>query len=101
MRYVRRLLEARVASALKAFPALVLTGPRCAGKTWLLRHLYPDASYRLLEDPTVLARVRADPQTFLDELELPAILDEVQNVPETEPRSAVDPFLENRFGTST
>ena len=45
-------------------------------------HLLPRASYDLLEDPTVVARLRADPHGFLDALKTPAILDEVQNVPE-------------------
>ncbi|CAN5818461.1 ATP-binding protein [soil metagenome] len=82
MRAVRRQLEPVLAKAARAFSDVVLTGPRSAGKTCLLRHLFPRASYRLLEDPAVLARVRSDPDAFLDELELPAILDEVQNVPE-------------------
>ena len=64
------------------FPAVVLTGPRRAGKTWLLKHLFPNAHYYLLEDPDLVARLRADPQGFLDNIKLPAILDEVQNVPE-------------------
>src|SRR6185295_4291483 len=68
--------------AAKAFPAVVLTGPRRAGKTTLLRKLFPAASYRLLEDPAVLAAVRSDPRGFLDEIELPVILDEIQNSPE-------------------
>jgi hypothetical protein len=48
----------------------------------LLRHLFPRADYFLLEDPDVVARFRADPQGFLDAVKTPAILDEVQNVPE-------------------
>ena len=82
MRYLHRELEAQVKAAVRAFPALVLTGPRRAGKTWLLRYLFPKASYFLLEDPDVVARFRADPQGFLDAVKPPALLDEVQNVPE-------------------
>jgi uncharacterized protein len=82
MRYVRRELERQVRKAVKSFPATVLTGPRRAGKTWLLRHLFPGADYFLLEDPDVVARLRADPQGFLDAVKTPTILDEVQNVPE-------------------
>ena len=82
MRHVQRQLEAQVAAAAKGFPAVVLTGPRRAGKTSLLRRLLPGASYHLFEDPDVVERFRADPRAFLDSTKLPAILDEVQNVPE-------------------
>jgi hypothetical protein len=82
MRYVRRHLEVQIRKAVKSFPAVVLTGPRRSGKTWLLRQLFPKASYFLLEDPDIVARLRADPQGFLDAVKTPAILDEVQNVPE-------------------
>ena len=82
MQYVRRGLEKQLVRAVKNFPAIVLTGPRCAGKTYLLRHIFPKASYFLLEDPDIVARLRADPQGFLDAVKTPAILDEVQNVPE-------------------
>ncbi len=82
MRRVPRLLAAEVLRAARAFPALILTGPRRAGKTTLLRGLFPRADYRLLEDPDTLARVRADPRLFIEELRPPAILDEIQNAPE-------------------
>ncbi len=82
MKYLPRELERQVAHATRHFPAVVLTGPRRAGKTMLLRRLFPKASYFLLEDPDVVARLRADPQGFLDAVKTPAILDEVQQVPE-------------------
>ena len=61
MRYIPRALERQVAQAVHQFPAVVLTGPRRAGKTVLLRRLFPKAGYFLLEDPDVVARLRADP----------------------------------------
>lgn len=82
MAYLERQLGPILTKAARAFPALVLTGPRRAGKTTLLRHLFPAADYRLLEDPDVVAAARADPRGFLDGLKLPAILDEIQTVPE-------------------
>ncbi|MBI5363050.1 MAG: ATP-binding protein [Planctomycetes bacterium] len=82
MRHVARDLEPLVRQAAKAFPAVVLTGPRRSGKTHLLRRLLPGASYELFEDPDTIARFQADPRGFLDGLRLPAVLDEVQNIPE-------------------
>ena len=82
MKYIPRELEKSLTRAARGFPAIVLTGPRRAGKTFVLRRLFPDASYFLLEDPDLVARLRADPQGFLDAVKTPVILDEVQNVPE-------------------
>jgi uncharacterized protein len=82
MKFIPRLLGSALLQASKNFPALVLTGPRRAGKTTLLRRLFPKASYHLLEDPDMVARIRADPRSFMEEVRLPVILDEIQNVPE-------------------
>jgi hypothetical protein len=82
MKVVARELIARLREAARQFPSVILTGPRRVGKSTLLRHAFPDATYVLMEDPSVVARLRADPVGFLDGLALPAILDEVQQVPE-------------------
>jgi predicted AAA+ superfamily ATPase len=78
---VVRKLAGVVHQALRQFPALVITGPRRAGKTTLLRSSVPKAQYVLLEDPDIQDRVRSDPRSFLEGLRLPAILDEIQNTP--------------------
>lgn len=82
MRFVPRLLEPELSRAARHFSALIVTGPRRAGKTTLVRRVFPRASYHLMEDPDIVARVRSDPRAFLAEIRTPAILDEIQNVPE-------------------
>jgi uncharacterized protein len=82
MSYVARDLQNLILQAARHFPAVVLTGPRRAGKTTLLRHLLPRARYVLLEDPDIQARVRSDPRTFLESLPPPVLFDEIQNAPE-------------------
>jgi predicted AAA+ superfamily ATPase len=82
MKLVARIAEKIVREAARHFPAVVLTGPRRVGKTTLLRHLFPQVHYVLLEDPDVQGRARADPRALLEELRPPALFDEIQNVPE-------------------
>ena len=82
MKYIRRDIEGCLARALKLFPAVVLTGPRRAGKTFMLKNILPNASYVQLEDMDILQSVRADPRGFLDSLALPAVIDEIQQAPE-------------------
>lgn len=82
MRYITRFIEKEIMRASRAFAALLVTGPRRAGKTTLLKKLFPEASYYLLEDPDSIARVKADPRSFVEEIKPPCILDEIQNVPE-------------------
>ena len=82
MRLISRTMQATLLEAARSFAAVVVTGPRRAGKTTLLRKLFPRGTYVLLEDPDIQARARSDPRGLLDELRLPVVFDEIQNVPE-------------------
>lgn len=95
-----RKLSKELIHGLKSFPCVVLTGPRRAGKTFLLRKLLPQAQYVLLEDPDVLLRVKNDPRAFLEGLKAPVIIDEIQNAPELLPyiRSMIDLDKKHRKG---
>jgi hypothetical protein len=94
MKYIARLIENELKKASGSFPALILTGPRRAGKTTLLKKLFPQAAYYLIEDPDIIGRLRSDPRSFLEDIRCPAILDEIQNVPEllNYVRSRIDLF---------
>lgn len=82
MRYIKRSIEKEIIQASHAFTALLVTGPRRAGKTTLLKKIFPKATYHLLEDPDIISRIRTDPRAFVEEIKPPCILDEIQNVPE-------------------
>jgi predicted AAA+ superfamily ATPase len=82
MAIVLRQIAPFLLSALRRFPAVVVTGPRRAGKTTLLRSALPHAQYVLLEDPDIQDRIRRDPRAFLDSLRPPVIFDEIQNTPQ-------------------
>lgn len=77
-RSYRNLLDRYVLS----FPVIVLGGARQTGKSSLLRKCYPDAQYVSLDDPAVSERARTMPSAFLDQLDPPCIIDEVQYAPE-------------------
>jgi uncharacterized protein len=82
MKNVDRTLTKQLKLAASSFPAIILTGSRRSGKTWLLKNLYPTATYCLFEDPDVIDRFSRDPQGFLDAITPPAIFDEIQHVPQ-------------------
>ncbi len=81
--YVPRSIEPALLRAAREFPAIVLTGPRQAGKTTLLTHLFGRThAYVSLDPPDVRAAAGSDPRGFLDLHPAPVVLDEVQQAPE-------------------
>ena len=65
----------------KMFPAVLIAGPRQAGKTALLRHTFPHAAYVSLDNPAVADAARTAPDSFLSGFRRPVIIDEIQYVP--------------------
>jgi hypothetical protein len=85
MKYVNRTIEPTIQTAIHQFPAVALTGPRQAGKSTLLQHLYPNYTYYTFDDPVLRQQAKDDPGLFLENLNIPAILDEIQYAPEILP----------------
>lgn len=79
---IHRFAEAHIKEIFKFFPVLFLTGPRQSGKTTLVKALFKELPYVLLELPDQQALAREDPRSFLMKYPKGAVLDEVQNVPE-------------------
>ncbi len=78
--YVPRLVEPLLAQLLSELPAVMITGPRAAGKTTTaLRHA---ATVVRLDREADAVAFRADPDVALQNLPEPVLLDEWQVVPE-------------------
>ncbi len=77
-----RFVENRVEEALSDTPVVLITGPRRAGKTTLVRKMgEAGRSYITLDDQTALEAARADPSGFIRGLDR-AIIDEIQRAPD-------------------
>ncbi|MFH1538802.1 MAG: ATP-binding protein [bacterium] len=86
MNYIERTIEPVIKRAGREFPVVVLTGPRQAGKTTLLKHIFKKShTYISLEVPDVRAAAIDDPRGFLEMYPPPAVFDEVQHTPDLLP----------------
>jgi hypothetical protein len=65
----------------RQFPAVLVTGARQAGKTSILRHLYPQASYLTLDLPSNAEAAQTAPEQLLEQYPEPVIIDEIQYAP--------------------
>jgi hypothetical protein len=80
--WIERRISNTLKSAFAQFPVVVLTGARQAGKTSLVRHLFPNADYVTFDIPREAESARLDFPAFLRQHPEPLIVDEVQYVPE-------------------
>ena len=79
---IKRTLQEILEQDAKTFRIVTILGPRQAGKTTLAKMTFKNHKYVSLEDPENRELATSDPKTFLRRFHPPAILDEVQRVPE-------------------
>ncbi len=80
---IRRHIRNAVRRALADTPAVLLNGARQTGKTTLAKEIAGEsgARYFTLDDAATLALASSDPQGFIQSLQEPVVLDEVQKAP--------------------
>ncbi len=86
MDYISRHMESKIMELSKSYSAILLTGPRQAGKTTMLRSLAEKESigreYVSLDDLNTRDMAKNDPELFLQLHKPPVLIDEVQYAPE-------------------
>lgn len=79
---IRRTASDKIIQLSHSFPAVAIIGPRQSGKTTLVRNIFPEKPYVLLEDPDTRQFAMEDPRSFLLQYEEKgAVFDEIQHVP--------------------
>lgn len=86
MKYIKRHMEDQILALSKSWPAILLTGPRQAGKTTMLKELAAregnGREYVSLDDLNMREMAKTDPKMFLQLHKPPVLIDEVQYAPE-------------------
>ncbi len=79
---IDRSITSEFMTLLTEYPVVTILGPRQAGKTTLARNTLPDYDYSNLELPEIRSFATEDPKAYLARFTRPAIIDEIQRVPE-------------------
>ena len=79
---IERAICESVKTSMKQVPVVTILGPRQAGKTTLVRELFPDYTYVNLEDRATRELAENDYIGFFDKYQEPMIIDEIQRVPD-------------------
>ena len=81
MEYIKRAIEEIALQTDKTFKCLLITGARQTGKTEMIRKLFPDKRYVLLDDPFIEEQANENPNMFMMLNQPPVTFDEVQRTP--------------------
>lgn len=83
--YYSRHITNEVTDSLKTFPVVFINGARQTGKSTLVEHLLAkqySSNYISLDDLSNLAAAAKDPISFINNLQIPVTIDEIQRIPE-------------------
>ena len=84
--FIERTVAKTIENVTETFPVLLVTGPRQVGKSTLLEKMAePERKRVSLDNPTLRALARTDPELFLQRYAPPVLIDEVQYAPELFP----------------
>ena len=81
MIYLKRAIRKDIENYLNYFPVLLISGARQVGKSTLALHLGID-NYITLDDINIYQMAKNDPKGFIEHLQKPVIIDEVQRLPQ-------------------
>ncbi|MEA3352907.1 MAG: ATP-binding protein [Campylobacterota bacterium] len=80
MKYINRTIMSDLKDYMKYFPVLLISGARQVGKSTLALHLDIN-NYITLDDINMYEMAKNDPKGFIENLDKPVIIDEVQRLP--------------------
>ena len=84
--FYERTIKDTIKNVSETFPVLLVTGPRQVGKTTILESLMEPGRKKVsLDNPTIRAMAKTDPELFLQRYAPPVLIDEVQYAPELFP----------------
>jgi len=83
IKYKKRHIEHKVLELFTYFPVVAVLGARQVGKSTMVTHLFQDSIETIVFDPVQdVSNARHDPDFFLQNVPMPAFLDEIQYAPE-------------------
>ncbi len=81
MKYIKRHAESTVKQLSDMFGAILVAGPRQAGKTTMLKEITGDMNYVTLDDMIILSSALEESGTFFKDNPPPVFVDEIQKAP--------------------